>query len=52
MFDKKVIIEQLPIGGNNNLERRIFSEKGELASKYFYGVGLSAGLSLTLHHHL
>jgi mannose-6-phosphate isomerase-like protein (cupin superfamily) len=31
MFDKKVIIEQLPIGGNNNLERRIFSEKGEMA---------------------
>jgi mannose-6-phosphate isomerase-like protein (cupin superfamily) len=31
MFDKKVIIAQLPIGGNNNLERRIFSEKGERA---------------------
>ena len=31
MFDKKVIIEQLIIGGNNNLERRIFSEKGEMA---------------------
>ena len=31
MLDKKVIIEQLPIGGDNGLERRIFSEKGEMA---------------------
>jgi mannose-6-phosphate isomerase-like protein (cupin superfamily) len=31
MLDKKVIIEQLPIGGDNHIERRIFSEKGEMA---------------------
>jgi len=31
MLDKKVVIEQLPMGGNNSLERRIFSEKGEMA---------------------
>jgi len=31
MLDKKVIIEPLPIGGDNSLERRIFSEKGEMA---------------------
>jgi hypothetical protein len=31
MLDKKVTIEQFPIGGNSNLERRIFSEKGEMA---------------------
>jgi len=30
MLDKKVVIEQLPMGGNNSLERRIFSEKGEM----------------------
>jgi mannose-6-phosphate isomerase-like protein (cupin superfamily) len=31
MIGKKVIIEQLPVGGNDNFERRIFSEKGEMA---------------------
>lgn len=31
MLETKVIIEQLPIGGNDKLERRIFSGKGEMA---------------------
>jgi mannose-6-phosphate isomerase-like protein (cupin superfamily) len=31
MLETKVVVEQLPIGGNDNLERRIFSEKGEMA---------------------
>jgi mannose-6-phosphate isomerase-like protein (cupin superfamily) len=31
MLETKVVIEQLPVGGNDNLERRIFSEKGEMA---------------------
>lgn len=31
MLDKKVMIEQLPIGGDHNIERRIFSDKGEMA---------------------
>jgi mannose-6-phosphate isomerase-like protein (cupin superfamily) len=31
MLGGKVVIEQLPMGGNDNLERRIFSEKGEMA---------------------
>jgi len=31
MLETKVVVEQLPVGGNDNLERRIFSEKGEMA---------------------
>ncbi len=31
MLNKKVIIEQLPVGGDHSLERRIFSGKGEMA---------------------
>jgi mannose-6-phosphate isomerase-like protein (cupin superfamily) len=30
MLETKVIIEDLPMGGDDNLERRIFSEKGEM----------------------
>jgi len=30
MLETKVIIEDLPVEGGNNLERRIFSEKGEM----------------------
>ena len=31
MLETKVVVEKLPVGGNDNLERRIFSEKGEMA---------------------
>jgi mannose-6-phosphate isomerase-like protein (cupin superfamily) len=31
MVEKKVVIEDLPVGGEDNLERRIFSPKGEMA---------------------
>ncbi len=31
MLERKVIIEELPIEGNDSNERRIFSEKGEMA---------------------
>ncbi len=31
MLDTKVVIEELPTGGDDNAERRIFSSKGEMA---------------------
>jgi len=31
MIGTKVIIENLPVGGDDNLERRVFSAKGEMA---------------------
>jgi len=31
MLEEKVIIEELPMGGDDSNERRIFSEKGEMA---------------------
>jgi len=31
MFESKVIIESLPIGGPDEAERRIYSDKGEMA---------------------
>jgi len=31
MLETKVVIEELPMEGDNNLERRTFSEKGEMA---------------------
>jgi len=31
MLETKVVVEKLPVGGNDKLERRIFSEKGEMA---------------------
>ena len=31
MFESKIIIESLPIGGPDEAERRIYSEKGEMA---------------------
>ena len=31
MLETKVMIDPLPIGGKDSLERRIFSEKGEMA---------------------